>query len=417
MTLSKDYGFRITRKNRDCCRIKRQRQKFVITFGGHELRFSSCCVKIACILLCFGVTFPAIAEFSFSIGMQYDSFVDDRSPRSNGAEVSIPVELTYEREDVFIGFQSAYGYASVDPGFESSSNLSSITDSLLSVSFLIPNAPLFFILGLDVNLPTGSEQLHSNEKIAEAGENNDLFNIDNFGDGMNIGLHLGIIKEMPDLRWGLYGGYTLHGEFDPSHDVPTDDFDPGDETLLMTTLRWQTSPWMIVDTMLAYSHVSEDKIDDQKVFQEGDKFVLGGSMYVQYELLGIALSLQNTMQAKNDELVLNTLETETENSNRMVLLGELELSYEYSPQLTLQGYGEFRYYEESKRKNPLNGQPFEGKRTRYALGPGFSYIVDQHLACHGLAKYFVLHQKRDIMLDEDVTFQGVNLGIGMTYTF
>jgi hypothetical protein len=54
---------------------------------------------------------------------------------------------------------------------------------------------------------------------------------------------------------------------------------------------------------------------------------------------------------------------------------------------------------------------------RYAFGPGFSYTYDQHFSYHGLVKYFVLHQKPNVLLENEVTFHGISVGIGMTYTF
>lgn len=187
--------------------------------------------------------------------------------------------------------------------------------------------------------------------------------------------------------------------------------------LLMTAFDWQVSPQFLLDTFLAYSSFGADKINGEQIFQEGDKFVVGGGMYGQYAPFSFNLNWQHAVQSKNDELVEESLETEAENSNRFEFLGSVDLSYTCSSELVLHWLSDIRYYGESKRKSLINGRPYEGRRIRYALGPGFSYHYDQHISYHGLAKYFVLNQQPHVLLEDDVTFHGINVGIGMTYIF
>ena len=360
---------------------------------------------------------PAYAEYSVATGVQYDSFSNDRSPEGSGSETTFPFQFTYAQEDLFIGFEMAYSYACVDPGTDSDSNISSITDSLLTASFTVPNLPVHLLMGFEVNFPTGKEQLSEDEKIVEAGENNDLFHVDDFGEGLNVGLHLALVKEIGDMRFGMYGEYTFNGRYDPSSDLVDDNFDPGDQMFLMTAFDWQMSPQIFFDMFIAYAHFGVDEINNADVFQEGDKLVIGSDLHVQHDLLGVTVSLQNSIQAKNDELVAEVLQTESENSNRYEFLGALEINYEYSPDLIFRWLGNLHYYGESKRKDPINELPVEGKRVRYALGSGFSYALAQNIIWNGTAQYFVLNQERDCMLDNDVTYRGINLGVGVTYTF
>lgn len=357
------------------------------------------------------------AERSLSIGFSYDAFSDDRSPQASGSEFTFPVSLQYEQRKWLFRLDTAYSHAMVQPGSDSQKTLSNLTDSLCTFSYTLFECPINILLGLDVNFPTGKEQLSQKEKIVEAGENNDLFKVDDFGEGLNVGLHLGLAKELPDLRIGVYGGYTVYGEYDPTRDIPDDDFNPGDQVFLMAALDWQAAPQFLLDTFLAYSYFGVDQINDRQIFQEGDKFVFGGGFYGRYDPLSLSVNWQNAVQAKNDELVKESLETEAENSNRFEFLGSVDLGYACSPELALHWLGDIRYYGESKRRSPLNGRPYEGRRMRYAFGPGFSYTYDQHFSYHGLVKYFVLHQKPNVLLENEVTFHGISVGIGMTYTF
>lgn len=365
----------------------------------------------------FGSVSLLPAEHLLSVGFYYDEFSDDQTPQAEGGEFTIPVSLEYEQRVWFFRVDTAYSRAAVRPGMTSKKTLSSLTDSFCTVSYTLFQRPVNILLGLDLNFPTGKEQLSQKEKIVEAGENNDLFKIDDFGEGLNVGFHLGLVKEMTDLRVGIYGGYTFYGEYDPTRDIVDDDFNPGNQLLLMTAFDWQVSPQFLFDTFLAYSYFGSDKINSEPVFQEGGKLVVGGGLYGQYEPFSFNFNWQHAVQAKNDELVEESLETEAENSNRFEFLGSLDLGYACSPEFVLHWLSDIRYYGESKRKSPVNGRPYEGKRTRYALGPGFSYIYDQHISYHGLAKYFVLNQEPHVLLEDDVTLHGINVGIGMTYTF
>jgi hypothetical protein len=359
------------------------------------------------------------AEFSLATGLRYDSFTTDQSPETDGSEITIPLGITYKWQDLLVRFDTAYASANVDHGDGSDSDLSNMTDSLFGVSYAFPELPVGLIVGLDVNLPTGKATLSESERGAEAGERNDLFEVDDFGEGLNVGLSLGLIKELGAVNVLLDGGYIFYGEYDPTDEIPDDDLDPGDQALLMATLDWPVSSRVVFDIFAAYSYFSEDQVDGEESFQEGDKFVLGGDIQLTYTPVTVILRLQDVWQAKNKELAVDSgsLETEPENSNGNEVFAVLDVVYDYSPRLLLRGIGDIRYYGESDRKDEFSGLPFEGERIRYALGPGFSYALNEQLSCNGLIKFFTMDQKRDIFLDEDITFQGWNLALGVTYIF
>ena len=134
-----------------------------------------------------GILSPASAETLLSTGVRYDTFFDDHDPETTGFEFTVPLGIAYKQKHYSISLETAYSSATTDPGFESEATLSSFTDTLLSLSYTysFSRQPMGFIGGLDLNLPTGKEQLSNREEIAEAGESNDLFEVDNFGDGFS----------------------------------------------------------------------------------------------------------------------------------------------------------------------------------------------------------------------------------------
>ena len=169
--------------------------------------------------------------------------------------------------------------------------------------------------------------------------------------------------------------------------------------------------------MTAYSHCLPEKIDGRKSFQEGDKLVLGGTLRLRRHPLEFALGVQNMVQGKGKELREGRLKTEPENSNNPELFGWFDVTYRVSAILDLQMRGDIRHYGESDRTMAFTGLPFEGERLRYAIGPGAMYLLSDHISCNVLAKVFLMEQKRDILLEQDVTYRGMNVSVGATYTF
>ena len=53
---------------------------------------------------------------------------------------------------------------------------------------------------------------------AEAGDNNDLFEVDDFGQGLNIGASLGLAETFGPLSIAVNGKYRVNGAYDPTTD-------------------------------------------------------------------------------------------------------------------------------------------------------------------------------------------------------
>lgn len=115
------------------------------------------------------------AETSVSLGVRYDTFSDDQSPKGTGTEVTFPVGAIYRQERWFLRIESAYSRASVDPGADVDAEISSFTDTLLAGSYMLPDLPVGVVVGLDVNVPTGKTRLDNTAQKAEAEERHDLY--------------------------------------------------------------------------------------------------------------------------------------------------------------------------------------------------------------------------------------------------
>jgi len=355
------------------------------------------------------------AEMAFSTGIRTDIFTDDRSPKTMAHEITAPLGFSWRRNQLLMLLETAYSSAHVYAENESS-NLSSLTDTRFSASYGLLNLPVGIIFGLDMNLPTGKATLTERERWAEIGENGDLFEVDNFGEGWNFGPNIGVAKEFGSVGVGGNLAYLFRGEYDPSADIPDDNLGPGDQALLLGYLKWQAAARTLLDGFLSYTVFTEDTINGEESFQEGDKFGIGLNVQSTYKALSIAVRFQQAIQGKNKELGLdNRLVAEPENSNGTESFGLLDMMYKYSPTFNFRVLGDVRYYAESDRMDELKKLPFQGKRIRYAAGVGFIYNIDLHLSLNGLVKYFVLDKAKALYLSEDTSFQGTNLSLGLTY--
>lgn len=368
------------------------------------------------LLYCSGAV-GVSAEISAWSGLRYDLFTDNHSPETVGFEATCPFGVSYRRDLLTLTLKTAVSSANLYPGNEREAKIASLTDTTLSAAYGFANLPVGVTLGVEVNLPTGKERLTSAQKPAEAGENNDLFEIDDFGEGFNLGLNVGFSKEFGTIGLNLNGQYTFNGAYDPTADIPNDTFNPGDHGQFSAVFNWKASSSVTVDTAATYSIFTPDQVRDRETFQEGAKLVIGANLRLVMQMLRplrIVTGVKVAVQAKNKEIrVDNTLRAEPENSNGSEFFGLCDVMYETSPRLAWRMSSDLRYYDESDRKDVV---PYRGKRLRYAIGPGFIYAPDRRIAINGLLKYFVLQHEQDIWLARDTTYQGVNVSVGVSYT-
>jgi hypothetical protein len=353
------------------------------------------------------------------MSVRYDTFRDDRSPESQGDEITIPFGISYKSQRFLVSLESAYSSANVDWSDGQKGELASLTDTVVSASYsyTFSGQPMAVLFGLDMNLPSGKTGLNKTERLAEAGDRNDLFEVDNFGEGFNIGPSIGILREFRKASLTVNSAYIFYGEYDPTSDIPDDDLNPGDQLFLHGALNRYAASWLDLGALLSYSYFTPDEVGGEENFQDGQRLVLSGNAKLKGERLGALLSIQYAIQGKNKDLIGDKLQEESENSNGDEFFGLLSLSYLATSDLTLRLQGDVRYYAESEYQDPDANLPFSGKRVRYALGPGLYYNLNKHLSLNALFKGFLMDQERDLFIDDDASYYGANLDLGFRYVF
>ena len=362
----------------------------------------------------------AFCEYNITMTLQYDAYETDDSPNIKGTEIAAPFQLAYVGDAFSIALKSAYAHAAVDDDREDS-DLSGMTDTSVSTSYIYAfqtQQPTKVIMNLDVNLPTGKERLNSAQILAESELDEDLFRIDDFGEGLNVGATIRLERQIASATFGIYGGYTYYGKYNPWSDQPDDDYDPGDEIFGGVLYEWKGSPRNMFQVYLGYSHFVKDTVNDADTLKIGDKLSAGTGLQMGLqERLDLTLLLQYILQFESEEAIDGELVKEPSNSNGDEFFGSLELTYRPNPRLGVRLMGDLRYHGESDRQREDIALPYEGQRVRYAVGPGLEYRVTPSILLQGSGAYFYLDCDPNISVIESRTFQGVNADIGVTYTF
>lgn len=366
-----------------------------------------------------GLTSQAFAQTSMTMAIRYDFFTDDETPKSSGYEITVPLGIAYKHERFSLSLESAYSSANADWADGTEASLSSCTDTLISATYshAFSGDPYVIMAGVDLNLPSGRATLDEIERRSEAGESNDLFEVDEFGNGLNIGPSIGMLREFDTINLAIHTAYIFNGEYDPTSDISDDTLDPGDQAFILGAIDWQTAPWLQFGSFISYSYFTPDKNNNKESFREGQRAVIGGHGQIIHAPLSLTLSLQYSLQDKNEVLIDDRVQQEPENSNGKNFFGLTAITYAFSQELSLRAQADVRYYGESQFKDELTGLPFSGKRVRYAFGPGFHYRLRKDLACHGLFKLFTMSQDANMFEEKDLNFWGTNLDLGLTYVF
>lgn len=357
-------------------------------------------------------------QYTLSTGIRYDRFKDDTAAENIGSEITTLFSLSYRGEQLSSRVIGAYANSDFDSGNPavSDASISSLTDTLVSVSYSVSDLPVTLIFGVDVNLPTGKEKLTTEQFNAELGDKNNLVEIDNFGDGFNLNLSFGLARQFSQVSLALGTSYIIRGEYDPTADISNDELNPADEFSLASIIRVEPSKTLSLTGFIGYVFFGTDQVNGQDSFREGDKLTLGTDIIFDLNPYRIAVSLQDSIQAKNKQINAATSVTaERETTNGDEFFASINFDYKVSKDFTLQAIADTRIFGENEDSS--GNVSFDAGATRYAIGPGFSYQFIKNLYLNGLIKYFSFKEKQDAQLSEDITFKGINVDLGLTYLF
>ena len=189
------------------------------------------------------------------------------------SEFSVPLTAFFPvRRDLGVSLRVGQASARAD-NLES---ISGLTDVQLTATYARPVGTGSVVLGLGVNLPSGTQELTAQEfeTLALVSLNVFGFQVPSFGRGPGLA---------PSVTWaqpvsetfvvGLGVAYQLRGAFDPRDDL-TGSYDPGDELLLTGGFDARLAPGTSLSGDVTYTRYTTDTVGDAEVFETGDKIVV-----------------------------------------------------------------------------------------------------------------------------------------------
>ena len=376
------------------------------------------CIIVLVAGLVLGWSVSAWAVLRVTTGMHVHWVRDDLKQDTQGTEIIIPLFLRYNiGRHISISLDTGYADAQVRYPNADDVKLAHLTDALLNVEYAVPGLPFNLSAGLTVNLPVGKERLSPDERRATLGENNDLFGVEQFGEGLNVGLSLVAVQVFDTFGLGLSGAYVTKGSYDVTQEIADDTFEPGDQFMLAGMLLWQPSETTHLSGMVAYSGFGVDRVNGEKDFQEGAGLGLSGELTYRYGAVDLSVAQQVVLPGKQREHIDGSLREEADNSVGITLKTSVGVSYSATAAVTVGLLGDVTYYGESERRYSENDLLYAGQRLRSTLGGELEVKVMRGLTWNNMARYLLMREAEDLHNDEDRNFEGLHLSSEITYVF
>ena len=292
--------------------------------------------------------------------------------------------------------------------------MSGFTDTTVSGYYRLRSGGADIRFGLDMDLPTGVSSLKTRDLPAVQDE--DLVALQRFGEGFDVNPTVIVYKNFGD--WGIGGGigYLWTGEYDPTEDIPSDDFDPGDElTVNVLGDIFLGDVWRLVGRV-AYTHFSADERGGVEVFREGDELDIGVSLEWRPEPWWAIVSVRDIYRFKAERLnAVGQLDEERQNSNGNEIRGAATVGYIIDDIWTVRGTLDVRYVTANDygTSDPL----YDGGRFKIAVGPGMTWTYSRTLGIDASVRWFYLDAERSPTFPSGAKINGVHADMRVTYRF
>jgi hypothetical protein len=265
-----------------------------------------------------------------------------------------------------------------------------------------------------MDLPTGVSRLKTRDLPAIQDE--DLVALQRFGEGFDVNPTIIVYHSFGD--WGLGGGigYLWTGEYDPTEDIPSDDFDPGDElTASVLGDVFLGDVWRLVGRA-TYTHFTTDERGGIETFREGDEIDVGVSLEWRPEPWWAVVSLRDIYHFKSDRIDgADQVGEEFRNSLGNEIRGGVTVGYIIDDAWTVRGMVDVRYV--AANDYPSSNALYDGGRVKIAVGPGVTWTLSRTFALDASLRWFYLDAERSPIFPTGATINGVHADMRVTYRF
>ena len=359
---------------------------------------------------------PAVADqWTVRSGIHLDAWsANDSSGQGTGHEVLVPLGIYYDTPTWGLAARGSVGTAGHDLDNAPSASMTGFTDTTVSGYYRLRLGGTEIRLGLDMDLPTGVSRLSTRDLPAVQDE--DLVALQRFGEGFDVNPTVIVYHNFGD--WGIGGGvgYLWTGEYDPTKDIPHDDFDPGDElTVSVLGDVFLGDVWRLLGR-LAYVHFGTDERGGIETFRENPQLDMTATLEWRPEPWWAVLTLRDIYRFKADRLnAAGQLTEEPENSWGNEIRAGAVVGYIINDVWTVRGIADIRYV--AANDYPSSDPLYDGGRFKVAIGPGVTWTLSRTFDIDASIRGFYLDAERSPVFPAGANILGVHADLRLTYRF
>jgi hypothetical protein len=365
---------------------------------------------------CLLVAPAAADQWTLTSGVHLDAWsANNSSGQGTGYELLVPLGIFYDTPTWGLSARGSVGTSQHDLDAAPNASMTGFTDTTVSGYYRLRlSGGTDIRFGLDMDLPTGVSRLKTRDLPAIQDE--DLVALQRFGEGFDVNPTVIVYHNFGD--WGLGGGigYLFSGEYDPTENIPNDDFDPGDE-LSVSALGdvFLGDVWRLIGRA-TYTHFTTDERGGIEVFREGDEIDLGVSLEWRPEPWWAVASVRDIYHFKSDRInAAGQVAEESKNSLGNEIRAGVTVGYIIDDAWTVRGMVDFRYVAANDYAS--NNVLYDGGRFKIAVGPGVTWTLSRTFALDASVRWFYLDAERSPTFPLGATINGVHADMRVTYRF
>lgn len=294
-------------------------------------RFAAMILSVLPLLWC---TESHAAGLSVESGVQQEYWEDTRD--SSGSQTLIPLRLEWSGEDASFGLLTGVVHATLDAPGTGNPSLTHTLDTKLNLSYVVQGKlPVDFLIGLDLNLPTGKTDLSAADLALILDP--EIATITTFGEGVNVNPTISLAKEWGPWSAGLGVGYNVRRKYDVSAQAGLTDYDPGDIFSLNALVQRECAKGYVSRIFGKFSRFGKDRLRDADLFREADYRMAGVGVSRAGAAWEADVNLRGTFRGKAEILSGGSLVKEPSRSRGDEWAAEASVRHALREDLSLSG--------------------------------------------------------------------------------
>lgn len=367
-------------------------------------------------LLLWGVLlWPAglmAADYAARTGFSYQSWTSDED--ESGSQFYIPIQIQSDADKLSWHFTTGYANTLGDIEGADEASVSGLLDTQVGATYLFSGAGgLDWLVGLDVNLPTGQTGLEEDEVRIMVDP--DLVSIITPGQGLNINPTVSVAHQGERFGVGLGLGYAFQGEYDFTEE--TEEYDPGDIFKVAAEADYAFTEAWLWSLQAQFLTMTADTIEGDDYLQKGDAWLVGTGLKRSVEGWELEMTLCAIFRSKaavsnsNNDLV-----TESRVSQGNEYLLDIASRHQLRPATRLDIGLEYLYMAENDYEE--SSSYYMGSRVKYSLSVGVQQQLNETLELQGALAGFTMDDEPSwLHPGQDRQYQGWSITAAVVQHF